>query len=180
MIMCYLYKNVLLFLLLKVNFKLYNFKLFYFITTNITDLFSVCLLLCSFVTFQCLVILTCYHFFSFIIPSLFKFEQEKLRYLIFTCFLFFVLSVILLHFFVLPLLCDFFLNFQTTCNIKIFFESKITEYFIFYREVYILTVLIGQIFAVGLLNLIIINKKVSFIKKYRKNIYLFFFLYQQF
>ena len=174
MVVCYVYKNVLLFLLLKVNFKLYNLKVFYFITTNIIDVFSVSLSIGSFISFHCLIIVTLYHFFSFIIPALFNFEYNKLKVIVFTCFLFFYVSISTFHFYILPFLCDFFLTFQKSCSVNIFFESKITEYFNFYKSLYVLIVLIGQLFSVMLVNLLLITEKVLFLRKFRKIIYLGF------
>lgn len=176
MFTCYFYKNILLFLLIKINFKLYNLELFYFIATNLSDMFFVCLQLVHFVSFHCLIFLIIYHTLSFLAPGLFKFEYKKLILVIYISLILFVFSIILLHSCILPFLWDFFLTFQTNCGINVFFESKITEYFIFYKEIYFLTILIGQIFAAILLNIMLVKKKIDFIHKSRKLLYFTFIL----
>ena len=175
-IVCYIYKNSLLFLLIKSNFKLYNMKLFYFITTNLIDVFSVCLQLVSFVSFQFLIILFFYHVISFLTPGLFKFEYNILKFVVKMCWGFFLMSLILMHMYVLPFLWTFFLKLQYNCGLIIFFESKLIEYFYFYKEVYLLLVSIGQIFSGILLNLVLTKKKINFMCKYRKLIYFSFIL----
>jgi len=176
MVTCYFYKNILLFLLIKLNSNLYKLKSFYFITTNFTDIFSVCLQIGSFISIQCLILLSVYHFITFITPGLFKFEYKLLKLIIVVCCLLFCISIIFFHLFFLPFLCDFFLMFQQKCGVTIFFESRITEYFVFYKEVYFIIILVGQVFAIILLNVILINKKIDFIHKYRKVFYFSFIL----
>ena len=177
MVVCYLYKNILLFLILKINFKLYNLKVFYFITTNIVDVFYVSLSVGSFVSFHFLILISCYHFFSFLIPALFNFEYNKLKLIVFVFFLIFTLSILIYHLVILPFICEFFLTFQKSCNINIFFEAKITEYFNFYKNFYNIIVLVSQIFAVIIVNLLFVNEQVLFVKKFRKIIYLGFIVF---
>ena len=110
MVTCYFYKNILLFLLIKLNSNLYKLKSFYFITTNFTDIFSVCLQIGSFISIQCLILLSVYHFITFITPGLFKFEYKLLKLIIVVCCLLFCISIIFFHLFFLPFLCDFFLR----------------------------------------------------------------------
>lgn len=176
MLICYVYKKILLFLLVKINFKLYKLKVFYFITTNLTEVFSVCLQLISFVSFQLTTLLAIYHLVAFLTPGLFKFEYKILKLIINLCCLLCCFSIIFLHVYILPFLFDFFFKFMYSCGINIFFESKITEYFSFYKDVYFLTVLISQILAVILINLLLINNKINFVHKYRKIVYLSFIL----
>lgn len=176
MFTCYYYKNILLFLLIKLNFRLYNLKLFYFITTNLSDVFSVCLKLSYFISFQFTILLIIYHITMFFSPGLFKFEYNLLKLTIFVCFILFIIGIAILHLFVLPFLWDFFLALQSTCKIQIFFESKITEYFDFYLEIYMLVILITQICSIILLNLLLVKNKIVFIINYRKFVYVSFIL----
>jgi Sec-independent protein secretion pathway component TatC len=99
MVTCYFYKNILLFLLIKLNSNLYKLKSFYFITTNFTDIFSVCLQIGSFISIQCLILLSVYHFITFITPGLFKFEYKLLKLIIVVCCLLFCISIIFFHLF---------------------------------------------------------------------------------
>lgn len=159
MITCYFYKNVLLFLLIKINFKLYNLELFYFITTNVSDVFSVCLRLSYFINYHFIFILITYHFFTFLSSGLFKSEYYLFKSVIFISYFFFIISIVFLHLSILPVLWDFFLILQTKCDINIFFESKITEYLNFYIEIYFLMILISQIFVIIVIKLILVKKK---------------------
>ena len=51
-LICYCYKEILLFLLVKLNVKLYSLNSFYFISTNLIDVFSVYLQLSYFISTQ--------------------------------------------------------------------------------------------------------------------------------
>lgn len=175
-ITCYYYKNILLFLLIKSNFKLYNLEVFYFIATNLSDVFSVCLQISYFLSTQFLIFLVIYHFLMFLAPGLFKFEYTVLQLFCFICLFFYIIGVTVLHCIILPFMWEFFTTFQLHFNLNVFFEAKITEYFIFYKDIYLLTVLISQVFSFVLLNLVLINQKLIFITKSRKSIYLVFIL----
>lgn len=176
MCMCYFYKNILVFLLIKLNIKLYNLHTFYFISTNISDVFSVYLKLSYFISNQFAIILAVYHIGSFLAPGLFKFEYNALK-LTFSVFgVLFIFSLILLHWFVLPFLCDFFFSFLSDSTINVFFESKLTEYFQFYKEIYFLICCIGQFFALILVYIYFIDKKINFILSSRKFVYVSFLI----
>lgn len=174
MFICYLYKSVLLFLLIKINSKLYNLELFYFISTNVSDVFSVCLKIAYFISYHCLIILTIYHFLMFLSSGLFKSEYFIFKLLIFNSLFLFFLSIFFFHLCILPILWDFFLIFQEKCGVNVFFESKITEYVSFYTETYILVTLISQFFAIIVFRLLIVKDKIFFIINSRKLIYISF------
>ena len=99
MVTCYFYKNILLFLLIKLNSNLYKLKSFYFITTNFTDIFSVCLQIGSFISIQCLILLSVYHFITFITPGLFNFEYNLLKLIFVLCCLLFCIIFFFFSFF---------------------------------------------------------------------------------
>lgn len=174
MFTCYYYKNILLFLLIKLNLKLYHLKSFYFISTNLADVFSVCLKLSYFFSNQFTFLLLIYHIVMFLAPSLFKSEYYLLKIYILVNFLTFILGLVVLHVFLLPFLWEFFLTTQTNSKIQIFFESRITEYYDFYTKIYFLMILITQICGLILINLFVIKKKIIFVLKSRKPIYVFF------
>lgn len=176
MMTCYLYKNVLLFLLIKLNFKLYNLKLFYFITTNLSDVFTVCLKCSYFISLQFLIVLIIYHSLMFLSPGLFNFEYKVLKLFVFICVILFILSLLLLHLYILPFLWEFFLSFQENCKINVFFESKLTEYFEFYQNIYFIVILISQSFSFLIVHLLLTSKKIIFITTSRKIVYFSFIL----
>ena len=145
---CYFYKETLLFLFIKTNSIIYNLETFYFISTNLTDLFNFYFKLAYFVSIQISFIIFIYHFFIFISPSLFNYEYKKLKLIILANFFFYIVSIMLLNNFFLPYSCFFLFNLQTSKNVNVFFEIKIIEYLNFYLTIYYIFILISQIFSV--------------------------------
>ena len=86
---CYYYKEILLFLLVNLNgnFLSTNSTQYYFIFTNISELFSVYLDLIFFISNQTTIFFLIYHSVLFISSGLYKSEYKKLIY-IFKIFLF--------------------------------------------------------------------------------------------
>lgn len=167
-LVCYIYKDILLFMLIKLNRQLYNLESFYFISTNLTDVFSVYLQLSYFIGGQFAVFSLFYHVLIFLSPGLFKFEYEIVKFIFISCFLFLVISVTMLNMLILPCIWDFFLSLQNTSNINIFFEAQILEYFKFYKTVYFLSLLIGQSFVCILFILRFVKEKQKFVTVTRK------------
>jgi len=178
-LICYCYKEILLFLLVKLNVKLYSLNSFYFISTNLIDVFSVYLQLSYFISTQFSIAILFYHLLIFISPALFKHEYKILKLIIITSFLFFFFSVLMLNTFILPYVWAFFSGFQTSQNsesINIFFEAQITEYFNFYITMYYINVSIGQVFVFILLLMNFIDNKIKFVSNTRKVFYSIFLI----
>lgn len=147
-ITCYHYKEVILFLLIYNNSKLYSLNYVYFIFTNITDLFSTYFSISYFVSNQIFILILSYQIVVFLSPGLFKFEYDLIKFVTFVCLSFYLTSVCLLNNVVLPYLWEFFTSFHSGPSKEvIFFESKITEYLYFYMDIYLITIFIGQVFA---------------------------------
>jgi len=179
-LICYSYKETLLFLLVKLNIKLYYLESFYFISTNLTDVFSVYLQLSYFVSTQLSIFIFIYHFLSFISPGLFEHEYKMLKLIVLMSLFFLSLSILILNIFVLPYVWTFFSGFQTNQyneSINIFFEAQITEYLNFYILTYYINVSIGQVFVVFLLLLNFIENKIKFINNTRKIFYSIFLIF---
>lgn len=179
-LICYYYKEILLFLLIKLNKNLYFLESFYFISTNLTDVFTVYLKLSYFISTQLCVFLLFYHFLIFISPGLFKHEYKIIKLVIIMSCFFFLFSVFVLNNFVLPYVWSFFLGFQsnqTNESINIFFEAQIKEYLKFYINMHYITIIISQIFVFLLLLLHFIENKIKFIIKTRKLIYCAFLIF---
>lgn len=173
-LICYNCKEILLFLLIKLNIKLYCLKSFYFISTNLTDVFSIYIQLSYFITNQLSIFLFFYHFLVFISPGLFKSEYKAIKLTLFLSTLFFFLSFCILNNVLLPYIWSFFLSFQnnqSTQSINIFFEAQITEYFKFYIYIHYITFIISQSFVLIVLILNFIENKINFVSKTRKVIY---------
>lgn len=78
----YLNKETILFTIIQKNSLKTNNKqleIFYFIFTNVTEIFSVYLKLITFLNLQTISIYFIYHCFIFIIPALFKSEYLYLK-----------------------------------------------------------------------------------------------------
>ena len=176
----YLYKEILLFSIVQPNI-VFNFSngstFFYFIFTNVTEIFSVYLQLVLFLSFQIFILCVFYHMFNFLSPSLFNSEYFYLNLIFKTIVVVWIFSVILLSYILVPLTWNFFLSFQDLTkaySFNLHFEAKLDEYLNFYIELYYLSVLYCQIFTILLLFLIHTNTNIKVIRKFRKLNYYFF------
>lgn len=178
MMFAYLNKETLLFLSIKPNLGSFKEIPFYFIATNITDIFSVYLSLTYLVGFQLTSIYFLFHVRDFFMPALYKIERKKLTLSLKLSFVLWLLSLLLLNKVILPFCWNFFTSFQNSSvpSINIFFEIRITEYLSLYVITYYITILIGQCFLVLFLLLNILKNKLLFIKNTRKVFYLIFFV----
>lgn len=179
----YLYKEILLFSIVQPNLIL-NFgtgsAFFYFIFTNVTEIFSVYLQLVLFLSFQIFVLSFFYHIFSFLSPSLFYTEYFYLKFFYKTIVGVWFFSVILLSYMLVPLTWNFFLSFQSLTkaySFNLHFEAKLDEYLSFYIELYYLSVLYCQVFAALFFLLINTNTNIKIVRKFRKLNYYFFILF---
>lgn len=172
-IVCYHYKETLLFLLIKVNYSWYNSDIFYFIATSITDVVAVYFNLSYFITNQLIIFFSLYHCLIFFSPALYSYEYNILKF-IFRLYL--AINIFNVWFFnqiILPFICFFFLNYQ---NINVFFEARINDYFKFYSTLYFLILGVFYFFSLIYLFFSFINNKLNYVKSFRKLLYLTFFL----
>ena len=134
----YSYKEIILFNILKqdnFNFKNEYFNIFYFIFTNVTEIFSVYIEVVFFLGLQTLYLYFIYHVFIFLVPAFFKTEYFRLK-----TFLKWLLSIYFVSFFfffylILPITINFFIEFQKL-TIYLHFEAKIIEYLNFLMFLY--------------------------------------------
>lgn len=177
-IVCCFYKEVLLFLLVKLSIKKNKLIFFYFITTNLTDVFIVYLDISYFISNQLIIVHIFYHILMFVSSGLFIYEYKKIRFFSVVCLVFALFSIYLLNNYILSYIWYFFLSFNTefTYNVDIFFESKITEYVYFYKRLYYLFILISQFFGLIFITIECVANKLKFILKTRKLFYLFFLI----
>lgn len=174
----YIHKEILLYLIIEPCANLFRDNFFYFIATNITDIFSVYISLTYFVTFQLTCVLFLYHIKAFLEPGLYSLEIQRVKFCYKLSMFFWFLCIILLNTLVLPLCWDFFLSFQkpSTQSVNIFFEIRAIEYFSLYVVIYYLTVLIGQAFVLVFLVISTLKKRAHFIRRTRRLFYFSFFL----
>lgn len=173
-IVCYFYKETLLFLLVKSN----QLSLFYFISTDLTDVLNVYLDLSNFVSIQLTILSFLYHALTFFLPGLFFYEYQKIKFILFNSLCFVLISVFLYNVCILPCIWLFFLSFngESSYGINIFFESRITEYVELYKSFYFVTVLISQMFVIFIFSTKCVTNKVRFVAFVRKIFYFVFLM----
>ena len=178
-IICYLYKETLLFLSIKPSLSLLNQSNFYFISTNLTEIFTTYIQLACFVSAQFSIFYILYHMTIFLAPALYDLEYNNLKSILLVILWSWLVGVIILNFLILPRTWEFFMSFQGTINnqsINLHFEAKIIEYLNFYINIYFICVLSCQFFFVLYIFLEFVSDKILFIKKFRKILYLVFLL----
>ena len=118
LIVCSIYKEVLLFLITKStssieSFSESNAKL-YFIFTDVKELFYIYFKLIFFVTNQLCFILLFYQMFMFFYLGFYVEEYKKFKLILKCSLLFFVIAMFVSYVFIIPLSWNFFLSFLKT------------------------------------------------------------------
>ena len=176
---CFIYKDMLLFLLIKPLLQICPGAYDSFISTDLTEVFSSYLLICTFISNQLIFFFFMYHLLSFVSPGLYDYELKKIRAIVFLIFFLWLLNLFILNKFIFPRAFSFFLTFHSISAEKIlpiYFEVKISEYLNLYVFIFYLSALCFQFFFVIFLVLNGLRNKKKFIKRYRK-IFLFFFFF---
>jgi sec-independent protein translocase protein TatC len=174
LIFSYSYKEILLFLVIKVNnFDTTAITPLYFIFTNITEIFSIYIKLVNFVANQILVIYFLYHLLFFLAPGLYFFEYKYLFKVFAFGIIFWLFSIYILNKLFLPTCWSFFLSFQNL-NSNFHFEAKLYDYLNFYLTLYYMCNINCQIFMILIFFLSSLNGNLNQIKQVRKIFYLFF------
>jgi len=182
MVMSYFYKEILLFSLTQFfvsNLSSYS-RAFYFIFTDVTEIFSVYLQLIAFLSVQTTFFYFLYHLFVFLSPAFFKHEYYYISMLLKTIVIVWFFSAIVSNSFLINLTWNFFLSFQELSNVKsvnLHFEAKLNEYLTFYIALYYFFVFYCQVFTAIFFFLSYINASIYYIKKFRKLYYYIFVLF---
>lgn len=162
---CYIYKENLLLLLLESETKFMND---YFIFTDVSEVFSVYIELCLFFSFQVIYLYIIYQSFIFISTGLFKIEYYYLITILRNLLFFFVFSVYLTNYILIPLTYDFFVNFKNLSVVNLHFEAKLNQYLKFYIHFYSMFVFYLQIFGLFILVFNSFTVNIKLIRGYRK------------
>lgn len=170
----YYYKNFILILVIVSNSKLSSNILNYFIFTSITELFSIYLILCFFLATQLLYYVTFYHIICFLSGGLYKREYKSLKFAFFLAILLGALSLCFFHRVLIPVLSDFFLSFQNYSlkTVSFYFEAKIYDYLMFYKNIYFSCFLGFQSCVVIILSSNYVSSDLGLLKILRKSFYL--------
>lgn len=174
----YLYKETLLFLFIESEIFINNeFKVYYFIFTDVIEVFSVYVRLIVFFSLQILFTYTIYHVFIFLSPGLFIVEYYYLNYIVKTVLTIWFFSIMISKYFLIPTMWNFFITFQNASYLNLHFEAKLSEYLNFYIQFYYIFIIYCQIFTVLFFFFNYINANSSLIKKFRKLYYYFLVLF---
>ena len=172
LLICYWYKEVLLFLVTQMHL---NDESLYFIFTDVTELFSVYFKLVFFFSVQITLWYFFYHLFFFLSIALYSYEFKFISFLWKSGTFFYVLSSLLSSYIIIPFGWNFFLSFQSQQGF--YFEARVNEYFDFYSNVYILCLIYCQLFTLLFFFLAEIQHNYFYIKKYRKFYYYIFLIF---
>ena|SRR6476620_2444763 len=182
-VVTYSYKETLLFIILQPN-KLFESGMdpysFYFIFTNVTEIFSVYIQLIIFLSTQIVFIYFIYHCFNFLSLALFNWEYYLFTLFLKLSFIVWCFSIILTNYVIIPLTWDFFFSFQKLASdqfMSLHFEAKLNEYLNFYVSLYYLCIFYCQTFTIIIFFLSFVNSNFITIKKFRKLYYYIFVLF---
>lgn len=176
-LVCYFYKEVLLFLITQPYYSFSN-SLPYFIFTNATELFSVYIKIIGLFSIHVVFWYFLYHFFIFIGLAVFNYEYQYLTIIVKSMFFLWVCSVFILTYWLVPLTWTFFLNFQDKLiQQTVHFEARLSEYLEFYISVYYVSILYCQTFSIFAFFIFNIPNFKNNFKRYRKLYYYFFLIF---
>lgn len=178
LIVTYLNKKVLLFLCIKPLLLLFKNNSFYFITTNLTDIFSAYFDLIYLIAVSLTIIFSVYHFLIFFSPGLYLSEQKTIKFFSFVSIVLWLFNLKVLHHIILPVILHFFVNFQSfsLTNINIFLEARINDYLYLYTFVYSISIIVNQLLLFFFFVLNILEKRLKFVKNTRKLFYIICFV----
>ena len=175
------YKKTLLYLTIKPCLSVYKNKTFYFIFTNLMELFITYIKLNIFISLNITLIIIIFHFFFFSTPIFSYMEYNKIKRKVIKFISIWILSFFMNHNFVLPQSWKFFLSFQDTKSnfnffFDLYFEAKISEYIDFFFEIQILCYCASLIFFFLTIKIKTDTWNIETTKTLRKKYYVCFFL----
>jgi len=176
LICSYYYKENILFLCIKPSLFYFKDSSFYFIFTNLTEVFYTYLNLMYFIANNLTCILLIYHILIFLHLGLTLKEYKKFKFIILSSFFSWVFYILYINSYVFKLCLEFFINFQNSNDnsLSFFFEAKFNEYFNFFLLFYKMCLFFYLVIVCILLIFEIYNKKT--LKKTRKIFHFFIFL----
>lgn len=142
-----------------------------FIFTDVTEVFSVHIRLCLFLSNQILIFFVCYHAILFILPSLTSSESDFLVFVFSTSVFLVFLSLIVFNTCLFPLSWHFFLSFQSLGSLKTFsldFEAKLSDFSTFYMGFCFICAMYFQFFLIPILVLRYVKANFYLYSSFRK------------
>lgn len=154
-------------------------KTFYFIFTNVTEVFSAYVMLAFFLSIQIFLAFFVYHLFIFLSSAFFKSEYLFIKQIIFISFISWQMSALIVHFLIVPISWNFFSSFESFTSgdfLNLYFESKLNEYLFFYFEFYYKFIIYSQMFFISIVAVTYNNLTIELAQKFRKFYYYIFLI----
>jgi sec-independent protein translocase protein TatC len=176
---CYFFKETLLYVFIEFSSAHNCNSIFYFLITDITEIFVTYLQLIYFIANQITFVFIYYQIFAFVSPGLYKFEYNYIKsisIMILVCWIGFVLTF---NHMIFPASWNFFLQFQNLVLVQtltFYFEAKLNEYWLFYTTVYYICFFVYQLIIFFFIFLNLFKTNFLIVKKLRKILYFTFFL----
>lgn len=170
----YTYKETILFYLTTLT---NSTRQSYFIFTNVTELLSAYIELVVFISTQITFFMTIYQGIVFLAGGLYKFELNRLKFLLKLFFFCWLASFLIVFLLLIPISWKFFLEFQNTDSIDLFFEAKLSEYINFVINSYYLCLVSCQFLSVLFIIAINLSKNYKQTFSVRKYVYLLFIIF---
>lgn len=168
---CYYFKEILLYVFIKPSLKFYHNYTPWFLTTNVTEIFSTYIELCLFLANQLIIPFIGYQFFSYFSNGLYTFEYDYFKKILIKLIFCWIFFVFLLNKVIFPVVWFFFFKFQ---NFTFHFEIKLNEYVSFYKSVYFVCNPIFQFITAFFIFLDLFKTNLLLIKKWKKICYYIF------
>lgn len=177
-IVCFYYKNILLYSIISFSNNSKNSEAVCFIFTEVTEVFSVYIELVFFIVFQIIIITVLYHLLIFLSLGLYKTEHKKIKFVFKTFFFYWVFTIMLLNNVLVSLSWSFFSNFkEVNLDVPVLFlnfEAKISEYVTYYISFYYICFFNCCILTLLTLWVNYLSNELTKVKKLRK---LFYFIF---
>jgi len=178
----YNFKEVLLFLLIRQNtgFSINTYEMFYFIFTDVTEVFYTYITLIFFFGTQIFFFYLLYHILVFIALGLYQYEYKSLIFILKVSIFIYFFSIIIYNKCLFPFSWSFFLsfqNFERLNSMTLHFEAKLSEYLTFYIAFYYICVLYFQLFVLLVLIFEYFKNELTTFKKFRKVLYYLFVIF---
>jgi len=164
----YYFREILLYIFIKPNLKFCNNYILWFLTTNVTEIFSTYIELCSFLANQLIIPFTGCQLFFYFSNGLYNFEYDYFKKILIKLIFYWVFFVFLFNIALFPAVWFFFFKFQ---NGTFHFEIKLNEYVGFYKSVYFICSYIFQFIATFFILLDLFKTNLLLIKKFKKICY---------
>jgi sec-independent protein translocase protein TatC len=179
-LICYNYKEILLFLIIEPSLDLIGNVQMHFIFTNVVEIFSIYMKVIFWVSNHLLIFYLAYHTFLFISPGLYRIEYIYTSYIITTSIKVWIFSVYFFDKLIFPFSWSFFSSyweFSIIKSVNFYFESKIEEYVTFFIQSYYVCILYFQVVTVFSLFFNLVKNDLLWLKHIRKNLYCFFIIF---